>query len=69
MNIKKELCAACAGLEGADRHTEPHQKMKEVNSRRCSSMMGPADETYYVCLTCGQEWLHETGSCGMGWIK
>jgi hypothetical protein len=32
-------------------------------------MMGPADEAYYRCKVCGHEWLHETGSCGMGWVK
>lgn len=29
---------------------------------------GPADEAYYRCKVCGHEWLHETGSCGMGWV-
>lgn len=33
-----------------------------------SSMMGAADEAYYRCKVCGHEWLHETGSCGMGWV-
>ena len=31
-------------------------------------MMGVADEAYYRCKVCGHEWLHETGSCGMGWV-
>lgn len=30
-------------------------------------MMGAADEAYYRCKVCGHEWLHETGSCGMGY--
>lgn len=27
------------------------------------------DEAYYRCRECGHEWLHETGSYGMGWVK
>ncbi len=37
-------------------------------AERISSMMGAADEAYYRCKVCGHEWLHETGSCGMGWV-
>lgn len=63
------MCADCDALVGASRSTRPHANLEHRDSLRGSSMMGPADEAYYRCKVCGHEWLHETGSCGMGWVK
>lgn len=62
------MCADCSALVGASRSTKPHANLEYKDGRRVSSMMGAADEAYYRCKVCGQEWLHETGSCGMGWV-
>lgn len=66
---RKEICQECNELEGGGRHTPPHKNLMHKDSKRVSSIMGAADEDYYVCRTCGHKWMHETGSCGMGWIK
>lgn len=63
------LCEECEKLVGASRGTKPHKNLDYVDGRNVSSMMGPADEAYYRCRECGHEWLHETGSYGMGWVK
>jgi len=26
------------------------------------------DDTHYVCRECGQEWMHEAGRDGYGWL-
>ena len=62
------MCADCDALVGASRSTRPHANLEHQDSRKVSSMMGDADEAYYRCKVCGHEWLHETGSCGMGWV-
>ena len=62
------MCADCDALVGASRSTKPHASLGHPDSRKVSSMMGAADEAYYRCKVCGHEWLHETGSCGMGWV-
>lgn len=62
------MCADCNALVGASRSTKPHANLQYKDGRKVSSMMGPADEAYYRCKVCGHEWLHETGSCGMGWV-
>ncbi len=62
------MCGDCAALVDASRSTRPHANLEHKGSQRASSMMGAADETYYCCKVCGHEWLHETGSCGMGWV-
>jgi len=65
-DILKE-CLECKSLVG--RRVQPHSFLKLTDSRRVSSAMGPADEAYYKCSQCGRQWLHETGSCGFGWIE
>lgn len=62
------ICADCNLLVGASRTTKPHSNLEYKDGKRVSSMMGAADEDYYRCKLCGHEWLHETGSYGMGWI-
>jgi hypothetical protein len=62
------MCEDCMKLLGASRSTEPHSKLSYLSDRRVSSMLGPGDETYYRCRICDHEWLHETGSQGMGWV-
>ncbi len=62
------MCDDCQRLVGAGRRTGPHSKLVFTDGKKVSSMMGAADEAYFRCKTCGQEWLHETGSCGMGWV-
>lgn len=68
-NETKEACNDCKNLFKADRHTQPHKNLKHLESKRISSIMGAADESYYECKKCEYKWLHETGSCGMGWIN
>ena len=62
------MCDDCKDLIGASRSTKPHANLEYKDGRKVSSMMGAADEAYYRCKVCGHEWLHETGSCGMGWV-
>jgi hypothetical protein len=62
------LCNECKKLIGAGRSTKPHPNLILRNTNPFSSMLGPADEAYYTCQTCGHEWLHETGSYGTGWV-
>ena len=62
------MCDDCKALLGASRSTKPHANLESNDGRKVSSVMGPADEAYYRCKACGHEWLHETGSCGMGWV-
>ena len=62
------MCDDCKALIGASRSAEPHANLKYKDGRKVLSMMGAADEAYYRCKVCGHEWLHETGSCGMGWV-
>lgn len=71
MSSSKEpapMCVDCDALVGASRSTRPHANLVHQDSRKASSMMGAADESYYRCQVCGHEWLHVTGSCGMGWV-
>ncbi len=62
------MCADCKALVGASRSKKSHANLEYKDGKQFSSMMGPADEAYYRCKVCGHEWLHETGSCGMGWV-
>jgi hypothetical protein len=62
------MCADCKKLVRAGRSTKPHSNLECTEFKAVSSMLGPADETYYKCRACGHEWLHETGSQGMGWV-
>ena len=66
--VEVTLCAPCQDLVGKGRSTKPHASLVLTSSRQCSSMIGSADETYYTCKTCGNEWLYETGTCSYGWI-
>lgn len=72
MNTESEdikLCDDCLKLVGKTRGTPPHAKLVKTAYKPFSSPMGQANETYYKCTVCGQEWLYETGTCGYGWIK
>ncbi len=64
-----EMCEECRNLVGAGRRAGPHGRLVLTSERRVPSIMGAADEAYYRCASCGHEWLHETGSCGLGWVK
>ena len=61
------MCDDCKGLDWRVEN-EAHANLEYKDGRKVSSMMGAADEAYYRCKVCGHEWLHETGSCGMGWV-
>lgn len=67
-NTPTPMCDDGSALVGASRSIKPHVNLQYEDGRTASSMMGPADEAYYRCKVCGHEWLHETGSCGMGWV-
>ena len=69
MSTTSSKCADCQALVGASRGTRPHAQLEKRDFRAVSSMLGPADETYYKCKVCGQSWLYETGSQGFGWIE
>ncbi len=62
-----DLCNDCKKLVGAGRHADPHAHLVCTKKVRVPSIMGAADEAWYLCNTCGHEWLHETGSAGLGW--
>ena len=63
-----EMCQECARLIGADRHTKPHTNLVADGSKQEFAGYGVrADEQRYVCTTCGQQWMHETGNSGRGW--
>lgn len=64
-----EMCDDCRGQRAKGRYGKPHANLvSSGDGRECRSIMGAADEAYYKCQVCGHEWLHETGSCGMGWV-
>jgi transposase-like protein len=65
---RSTMCEACASQVHARKYDGPHEHLVLKNSRRVSSIMGAADEAYYTCSKCGHDWLHETGSAGMGWV-
>jgi hypothetical protein len=65
----EEMCEECRKQVGAGRGAVPHARLVLTSERRVSSIMGAADEAYYRCTSCGHQWLHETGSCGLGWVK
>lgn len=65
----EELCSDCQTLVGASRHAAPHANLVCTERKAIGTIMGAADEAYYTCKVCGHDWLHETGSCGYGWIK
>lgn len=67
--VTEELCENCKGQIGAGKYTKPHEALVVIDRKKFSSALGPADETHYRCIVCGHEWLHETGSQGMGWVK
>lgn len=62
-------CEPCKKLVGGGRRTDPHPDLIVTNSRKAPSMLGASDEVFYVCRVCGQDWLHETGRTGMGWVE
>lgn len=70
--MKKRMCEDCQNLaDNSNRHTRPHKNLRvdpSKESRRVKSAMGSADEAYYICRDCGTNWLHETGTMGMGWV-
>lgn len=68
-NEDELLCSDCIKLIGQGRHAPPHKKLTSLNLIKINSAMGSADEHYYECKVCGHKWMHETGSCGYGWIK
>ncbi len=70
-DIDKEMCDDCKRLVGAGRRTEPLKYLVLKKGKAVSSIMGAADEDYYVCRVCRHEWLHEIGSCimAMGNLK
>lgn len=62
-------CSDCVAQKAKNRHAPPHANLVQTSpTRQFSSSMGAADETDYKCRVCGTEWLHETGSCGLGWL-
>jgi hypothetical protein len=66
---KGGMCPACEAQRSKGKYAPPHEQLRTVGEpRRFSSAMGAADEKYYKCETCGHDWLHETGSAGMGWV-
>lgn len=68
-NTENALCEDCLKLVGSGRSTPPHINLHLTENHDVRSIMGAADEEYYTCQVCCQKWLHETGSCGMGWVK
>lgn len=67
-NTSTPMCADCNALVGASLNAKPHANLQYKEGRQGSSMMGAADEAYCSGTVCGHEWLHETGSCGVGWL-
>ena len=67
--MSDDLCENCKVLVGAKRYTKPHDSLSVTDHKRFSSALGPADETHYRCNVCGHDWLYESGSQGMGWVK
>jgi hypothetical protein len=61
-------CKDCKRLIGAGKYTKPHKNLRLQDSLKFSSITGAADEANYKCIVCEKKWLHETGSCGMGWL-
>lgn len=64
----QSMCDDCKKLVGAGRSSKPHANLVYVGGKNVSSIMGASDEANYYCKVCGFNWLHETGSCGMGWV-
>jgi hypothetical protein len=62
------LCEDCKNLVGKQRYTPPHKNLVKNSFKEVNSMFGNVDEHYYVCNTCSQTWLRETGNYGEGWI-
>lgn len=63
------MCEDCCKQSAANRYDKPHPFLRWKSSKNVGSMVGSSSETEYVCIKCGHEWLHETGSCGMGWVS
>jgi hypothetical protein len=63
------MCEACQKQSAAKRYDGPHSYLRRKSCKDVGSMVGSSCETEYVCIKCGHEWLHETGSCGMGWVS
>jgi hypothetical protein len=64
-----EMCRDCAGLVGAGHEASPHPKMVLDGANQEFEARGTrADGQPFVCTTCGQRWIHETGTSGYGWI-
>lgn len=70
-----EICVDCKSLqERSEKHgsrrVPGHSRLKAVGEFR--NIVSPygwrADEQDYECGTCGQKWMHETGSYGHGWV-
>lgn len=63
------MCDDCGHQQAKGRRGTLHENLISTGQgRECRSIMGAADEAYYRCKICGHEWLHETGSCGMGCV-
>lgn len=60
------MCKDCQKQIAASRYDKPHAFFRRKSSKDVGSMSGSSSETEYVCTKRGHEWLHETGSCGMG---
>lgn len=64
-----DMCDDCAAQKGKGRHGEPHPNLERVGKRREAAFGGMrADEQDYRCTACGQQWMHETGNHGVGWM-
>ncbi len=60
-------CEEC-NKQPTGRHDQPIAAMRFKEHGLSGSYHGKsADERYYECRHCGQEWLRETGNYGMGW--
>lgn len=70
---KEAMCDDCwrlvdTGTKG--RNVPPHARLERVGEfRRFGGSGMVADEQDYRCTACGKEWMHETGSSGMGWVE
>ncbi|WP_284982348.1 hypothetical protein [Arthrobacter sp. efr-133-TYG-118] len=62
-------CKALTGLGVSGRKKPPHAALVPVGELREIAVKGMrADEQDYRCTECGQQWIHETGNAGQGWI-
>jgi hypothetical protein len=62
-------CDDCKSLIGGGTFTKPHKNLTKTGGMNFSGQMGSADEEFYTCQVCGNEWTHETGNMGVGWFQ